>query len=356
MKNLNRLTHIAFLLFIAISVNAQKFEKSNKPFTADNGKTYHVGDTVILCSPADYGNMFHYYYFDKKLTPQRAYYTSETINKGEKVDKRFTAHIIKQFRIYEGGNTIAVTDKMFGYGIDLNGALETGEVACPDYLDYWADTTRFFLKERAFIGAVKTIDDIDKNTTKEYAYRFDRKNYKVNFQDEFSFHSYLSEQKKELENKVNEFDKEKLYVLPVKMEFGSYDFDTNSFPIDWQGNMKALFVDYTESLIVKDVNSEGIDLMDLNVFLENTDEFISFPLNPTKAKILVDYRKSSAGKVNRDVYAGVWFKIKELASEEFYSQYNVTEKSKKFLICEVKRIDLFEDNSCLYHYLSTVKK
>ncbi len=356
MKNSIRLTHIVFLLFKVVTANAQKFEKTNKPFTTNNGKTYHVGDTVILCSPADYGNKFHYYYFDKKLTPQRAYYTTEVINKGQKVDNRFSAHIIKQFRVYENGQTIAVTNKTYGYGIGLNGGLATGEVACSDYLDYWADTTRFFLKERAFIGAVKTLGEVNKNTTKEYAYRFDRKNYKVNFQDEFSFQSYLSEAKKDLTDKVSEFDSEKLYVLPVRMEFGSYDFDTNSFPIDWKGNMKALLVDYTEGLIVKDVNSEGIDLMDLNVFLENTSEFTSFPLNPTKAKILVNYRKSSTGKVNRDVYAGVWFKIKELASDEFYTQYNVTDRTKKFLICEVKRIDLFEDDSCLYHYLSTVKK
>lgn len=356
MKNQTKLTLVLVAFILTFSTNAQNFEKSKDPFTAIDGKTYYIGDTVILCTAADYGNTFHHFYMGKNLTPIRAYYTAETFNKGDEIDYRFSAHIIKQFRNYDDGRTIALTNKMFGYGVDINGALQTGEVACQDYLDYWADTTRFFLKKKAFLGALKTMDAIDKNTTKEYAYRFDRKAYKANFQDEFSFHSFLSKKKEELEKELSEFDEEKLYVLPVKLEFGSYDFDNNSFPIVWNGNMMPLLRDQTENLIVRDVNSEGIDLMDLNVFLENKDDFSSFKLHPTKAKILIDYRKSATGSIDRTLYAGVWIKIKRMAGDKFHADYDITDKSKSFLICEVKRMDLFEDDTYLYHYLSTVKK
>ena len=356
MKKQNKLI-LAFMAFVlTFPIYGQKFKKSKKPFIATNGQTYNVGDTLILCTPADFGDTFHYYYLGKNLVPVRAYYTSERFNKGEEVDYRFSAHIIKQFRIYDDERTIAVTNQMFGYGIDINGALQTGEVACQDYLDYWADTTRFFQKKKAFLGALKTIGTIDKNTIKEYAFRFDKKKYKENCRDEFSFHSYLSKKEEELKKLLADFDNEKLYILPVELEFGNYDFENNSFPIVWDGNVMPLLKDQTENLIPRDVNNEGIDLMDLNVFVENRDDFSNFKVHPTKAKMLVDHRKSSVGSIDRTLYASLWIKIKSIAGDELYSDYDIHDKSKIFLICEVQRIDLFEDNTFLYHYLSTVKK
>lgn len=356
MRKTIKLIAFVLLLIQANVIHAQKFRKSDEPFTAANGKTYNVGDTIILCAPADFGNTFHHYYLGKNLNPLRAYYTNEVVSKGQQTDLRFKKQVIRQFRIYEDQRTMAVTDKMFGYSIDLNKALNSGEVATPKYEEFIYRTSELFEPKLAYISALKLTGNIDKNSAKEYAYRYYRKEYKQKYQDEFELHSFLNDKKKELTKKVEEFNSDKLYMLPVNQSFGSYDFDLGAFPIEWDGNMKSFLNDATENLIVKDINEEGIDLMDLSIFFENTEEFKSFPLEQTKAKYLIDKRKASSGKVNRKLYACVQFKIKSLAGPDFYEQYDISDKTKKFLLCEIKRVDLFEDDTLTYHYLNTLEK
>ena len=141
-------------VLLSVNVNAQKFEKSEEPYKAKDGKTYHVGDTIVITSPADFSDAFRYYYFDKKFTRQRAYYTMERINKGQKVDNRFTKHIIKRFRIYEDGRTLAVTNKTFGYSVDLNKGLEMGEIATDELMELY-DKPELFDNEKAFHGDIR---------------------------------------------------------------------------------------------------------------------------------------------------------------------------------------------------------
>ena len=127
-------------------------------------------------------------------------------------------------------------------------------------------------------------DDIDNNDAKEYLYRFDHDVYKQNYQDEFSFNSLLSNKKKELVEKAKEYDLNKPFFAYTKQEFGSYNFDTNSFPIVWDGNYTRLMDDMTESAVKKDINNEGIDLSDIRLCFENAEEFSNFPLAPERAK------------------------------------------------------------------------
>ncbi len=344
---------IGTLLMLPVMLNAQKFTKSVKPFTASNGKTFQVGDTIIITSPTDFGNMFHYYYFDKKFTPQRAYYTSEVVNEGQFVDNRFRKHIIRQFRVYEDGKTIAVTNKTFGYGVDLNKGLEMGEVANDNLMELY-NKPEIFNNEKAFLVTMN--EDIDNNDVKEFLYRFNHDVYKQNYQDEFSFNALLSSKKKELTEKAKQYDLNKPFLAYTKQGFGSYNFDTNSFPIVWDGNYTRLMDDLTESAIKKDINNEGIDFSDIRLYFENAEEFSSFSLPQERAKFLIDYRKQPSGKVDRSLYVGVQFIVKEIAGADWIKNKNFTDGTEKVLICEIMRLDMFEDKAFEANYLSTVKK
>ncbi|MBZ4675417.1 MAG: hypothetical protein JG782_36 [Anaerophaga sp.] len=90
MKKQNKLTLTFLALTLAFSTYAQNFEKSKKPFTAVDGKTYNVGYAVIFCTAADYGDTFHYFYSGENLTPVRAYYTAQLFNKGDEIDYRYS--------------------------------------------------------------------------------------------------------------------------------------------------------------------------------------------------------------------------------------------------------------------------
>ncbi|MCW3789612.1 DUF4852 domain-containing protein [Plebeiibacterium sediminum] len=358
MNQINLITKLFVIVLLSLSqfTNAQKFEKSDDPFTAINGVTYHLGDTLVVCSPADYSDTYKYYYIGKNLTPQkRGAYRSDVINKGQDFGGNYEAHIIKQFRVYDDNRTLAITNKMFNFGIDINNALQTGEIACPEYYEYWEDTTRFFTPKNAFIASKKLSGEINNNVIKEYAFRYDRKAYKQNYSDEFSFHSYVSTKKKELIDEIECFEIGRTYIQPVTLEFGSYDFDTESFPMNWDGESVRFLKDQTETLIAEDINGQGIDLTDLCIYFENTDAFQKIKLNPNKAKLLIDYRKSSSGRVDRTISAGIWFKIKHLADEQYCAKKGIKDLSKQYLVCEIQRIDFFEDKTCKYRYLSTSK-
>ncbi|WP_075603202.1 DUF4852 domain-containing protein [Saccharicrinis aurantiacus] len=350
-----KLTKVLIKLFLIfpLLLNAQKYTKSNEPFTASNGKVYHIGDTIVITSPCDFGNMFRYYYFDKKFTPQRAYYTMEKVNKGQEVDNRYAKHIIKQFRVYEDGRTIAVTNKTFGYGVDLSKGIEMGEVATDELMQLYHKPD-ILNNESAFLITME--DEITSNNVKEYLYRFEKDIYKQNYQDEFSFNELLSTKKKELVTKAENYKLNKAFFSYTKQNFGSYDFDTNSFPIIWEGNSTRIISDSGETSVAKYINNEQIDFSVVRLYFENIEEFSSFPLPQERAKFLIDHRKQPSGKVSRDLYVGVQFIVKEIAGSEWIKNKYFSDGTEKFLICEITRIDLFEDKDFAVNYLSTVKK
>ncbi len=356
MRKLTVIGITGLVILFQTSAFGQKFIKSEEPYKAANGLTYHIGDTITLYTPYDYGNKFHYYYMGKNLNPQRAYFTSQMgITKGQLVDYRLTQQVIKQFRKYPEEGMIAVTDKTYGYSVNLDKGLESGEVAGPLLEDYLYHMPTLFSDSIAFLSLLKYGEPLDRNKIKEYFYKNYRSEYNQNREDEFSLNTLLNDKKNEIKDKVNSIDTTQVYLLPVIQKFGSYDFDNNSFPIVWKGDIARILKDRSESWIAKDVNNEGIDLTNLNLYFENTSEFPSFPISPEKAKIVVDKRKEFNGDVDRSLYLAVHFKIKSLADDSFYETNKISKKSKKYFIAHIERIDLFEDKTFMYHYLSTVK-
>ncbi len=191
--------------------------------------------------------------------------------------------------------------------------------------------------------------------SKEYLFKNYRSQYNQNREDEFSLHTLLNDKKNEIKEKVTSVDTTQVYLLPVIQKFGSYDFDNNSFPIVWKGDIARILKDRDENWIAKDINNEGTDLTNLNLYFDNTADFQSFPISSEKAKIIVDKRKEFNGDVDRSLYMAVQFKIKTLANDAFYEANGISEKSKKYFIAHIERIDFFEDDTFMYHYLSTVK-
>ncbi len=352
-KNLTKAFFIAFVV-LAINVNAQKFTKSVEPYKTVSGKTYHVGDTIIITCPSDFSNTFVYFKSGKKLQmPIHATFTSNIVEKNQIVDRRYTRYVIKQFRDYGNLGMYAVLDKMFGYAVNIDQGLEMGEVANEKLIELY-DKPELFNNEKAFLLTLGT--EIDNNDVKEYLYRFNHDEYKQNYQNEFSFNSILSSKKSELIEKAKQYNINKPFFAYVKQKFGSYNFDTKSFPIIWDGNYIRLMDDQLESSISKDINNDGIDFSDIRLYFENMDQFSSFSLPQERAKFLIDHRKQPSGKINRSLYVQVQFIVKEVAGTEWMKNKNFTDGTEKVLICEIKRIDMFEDKASVANYLSTVEK
>ncbi len=353
--NLIKIFITAFVIastLLPIKANAQKFKKSEEPFTAINGKTYYIGDSIIITSPADFSNRYVCYKVGSKLQESQVAIRESVLEKGEMVDVRYTKCAIKQFRHYESEGTYAVVDKLFNWAININKGIEMGEIASDKLIELY-NKPEHFSKEKAFLSTLG--ETIDNNDVKEYLYRFYRKEYKQNYQDEFAFNSLISSKKKELVDKAKQYDENKKFFAYINQEFGTYDFDTKSYLIVWDGNYIHLMDDTTEDIMSKDVNDERIDFSDIAIYIDNTEEFASFPLPQERARYLVNHRKSSNGKIDRSLYMGVQFTVKEIANEEWLKAHDIKDLTKKILICNLKRVDLFEDKACEANYLSTVE-
>lgn len=117
-----------------------------------------------------------------------------------------------------------------------------------------------------------------------------------------------------------------------------------------------LLGDISESFINKAVFNKKIDLSDVRLYFVNTDDFSSFPFPQKRAKSLIDHRKKGSGKINRSLPMQVQFVVKEIANEDWLKNHQFSDNSVKVLLCEIKRVDRFEDKKKEMNYLFTVEK
>lgn len=87
MKQLLINVFCVLLLSLPLVSMAQNFTKSEEPYVAVDGHTYHIGDSIIILAPSDFSNTFSYYKIGKKLAyPVQA--QSKTKD-GKIIDRRF---------------------------------------------------------------------------------------------------------------------------------------------------------------------------------------------------------------------------------------------------------------------------
>ena len=158
----------------------------------------------------------------------------------------------------------------------------------------------------------------------------------------------------QLQKAVKNIQEDKTYYVIFKDKVGNYNFETNTFPIAWENNGMIMLDDFWESLAKKNL-SGAIDLTDLRIYFRNSDEFSELPLSPQRARYFVDHRKSANGDIDRSIYFLIQFNVKEMVGAENF-QRKILNPGEKYLMYEIKRIDFFEDSSCRYNYLSTLKK
>lgn len=347
---------LALLLLLPTLALSQKFQKSELPYTSSSGKVYHVGDTIVIGSPADFSNQFSYYFMGNKLTSTVSAVTTHKVGEEVKTyDKRYRGEIIKQFRIYPDGDTYVVTNKTFNYLINIEKGLETGEILTPKLMELINNKPTVFSDSIAYLAYLKRKENINTENVKEFLFLFDRKKYNSVREDEFAFHSQMKETHLFLNEAINEIDVSKTYFIKFKNEIGNFDFDSHSFPLAWDGNGAQILNNTWSSFVPEDINKSGIKLTDLRVYFSNYKDFKHLPLSIEKAQHLINHRKSSSGNVDRNVYMIVQFKIEKLVDKEDF-EHALKLKGDNYLICEIQRIDFFEDDQILYNYLNTVEK
>ena len=330
---------ILFLLFISNYMFGQTFTNSNQPYKAKNGIEFKIGDTILITTPYDFSNVYKSYY-SRKTKKQEAITKIDNYT----FDSRRRIHIIKQFKINAESVTFAVFDKLFNEMVDIELGIETGEIANDFLKEIYKSSKIYFTDSIAYLNYLKRANALTNEQVKEFIFLFDNKKYNSFREDEFQFNSEIRKTKEFLTKELSIFNLEKNYYIFTDLQFGNYDFDSLSFPLKWKGEAMDILNDTWETFTTVDMNKIGVDLTNLKLVFTNIENFSAMPLNEEKAKLLVNYRKDETGVVNRDLKAGIKFKIKELKKEE----------NQNYLLCEIIRLDLFEDKD-LYNYLNSIK-
>ena len=176
-------------------------------------------------------------------------------------------------------------------------------------------------EEMAFIHYIKLTDQNKKDFSAEYLFKFQNDIYDKYWNDEFDFNDKLNSTYLQIASKVKNFNSDVEYALTTTSEFGEYSFEQNMFEFTPFG-LGTYFP------MVNNPNSYYCQkcktFTDINLFFKNGTDIQSLDINPDEASRIVKERKSSSGRVNRDVVIRVHFKLtSEYEAEVRGNQHDV---------------------------------
>jgi hypothetical protein len=329
-------------MLFPFAILAQTFKTSNQPYVAKNGKTYKIGDTLIITTPTDFSDEYKSYVQGRKLnlkkTIEKVTESSET-----KIDNRNKWFTIKQFRIYEEYGTFAVSDRFFNIMVNIERGLENGEIAGEKHKEYFYKRPKSLTDSIAYINYLYQQKNVTDSNVKEFFYLFDNKKFNSVRQDEFGYNAEMKKTKIFLDKALSKVDTTEKYYIRYEDYLGNYNFDSLSFPLIWENNSLKILSDFWKIFTPEDINKNNVLLSNLTIKFSNTNDFNYLPLNLQRAQSFIKHRKSENGNVDRKIYFGIQFKFKGLEGNK-----------EKILICEICRIDFFEDKDFI-NYITTLE-
>lgn len=103
-----------------------------------------------------------------------------------------------------------------------------------------------------------------------------------------------------------------------------------------------------------DINKNKVSLTDIKILFTNVDKFNKMPLNEDKANTFVKHRKATNGNVDRTIKMVIYFTIDGLKHDAPEKWKDITLHDENILVCDIKRIDFFEDGWPSWNWLTSV--
>lgn len=224
--------------------------------------------------------------------------------------------------------------------ININEAIKSGEIILSKKNDSFGecisftDTVALLYK---IIQKQKPVSDY----SMEYLYRFKNENYKKFKQDEFELDNQKQMVNEQINTDIKTFNDSTVFVLKLELNFKNYDFQTQSFPIDYIDKqfevIKSEFPQYTQTKIV----------------FTNSSAFENLKMEKDNAGSLIKRRKDKYGNVNRKIYAKVYFKnISTQMYQELQKQHS-DDNLFNYIFGNIIKVDVFEFNNYEYNYLGS---
>ncbi len=145
------------------------------------------------------------------------------------------------------------------------------------------------------------------------------KKWKLYKNDEFLLEDVRPKFMDELKGKVAVYDVSESYTLKTGVEIGKYDFEAGEFPL-----IKGVSEQTYFPLRPKIYPSPKTFPREFRIFVENFDGIGGLEMSKEEARTFVSNRKSSSGRVDRDVSLVMNIRITKFKSENSFQDFYAT--------------------------------
>lgn len=327
------LASIFALTLISTVAFAQTLSRVSGPVQVGE-LTINEGDKFIVYEPQNFQKTYESIYSNRKLTTKRSRFTKLD----DKTYDYSLAHytVAKIFKTFD--SKIILSDGgIFPNFVDINEALENGEVITEDELSYRYKERAILDDSTAFIHFIKRFDGETNEFWKDWLYTYRNDVYDRTREDEFEFYGVVNKAGELLLESAENLDNTTVYSANIKVELDDYDFTSHSFKFLWKG---ATFKIFRRSIWCPCT----LDRIDLE--LSNLSEFNTLPVPFDQAKSFISNRKNRYGSVDRDVY--LWINLK-LTNDLKY------ENGDAVLRGIVQSIEVYAEENHINGYLGTIE-
>ncbi|OFX18842.1 MAG: hypothetical protein A2033_06575 [Bacteroidetes bacterium GWA2_31_9] len=310
-------------------------------FITKDGSRFNLNDTITIGSASNDGKFYssiRIVNYDNKSF--KSYKNLDTNIDGQRLPIK---KIYKNSDIFNDATLIEVGESGLlktRYYIDIESAVMKGEIVLlnKNTIDFISTE---LTEKMTFNNFIKlSSSDIDKNK-EEYLYRFLHETYKKNQNDEFEYNSDLQTAKTILKKNIEEIDTSTIYSIYTKLSFQEYNFEKEGFPLEGD----TLVLKVVEPIMRIFAHSKS-DYNNIVLAFSNFRKFKFININKDDAKKLIIRRKDNLGKINRDVYAKIFFKLKGA---------NYSDKTpQRALIGDLIKIDLYEFKSLKGNFIGEI--
>tara|TARA_Y100000782_G_C10178940_1_gene263157 strand:- start:836 stop:1636 length:801 start_codon:yes stop_codon:yes gene_type:complete len=143
------------------------------------------------------------------------------------------------------------------------------------------------------------------------------KTYKKYRNDEFELASKKAEAVERIKQDTNNFDETRVHKLFTEWDFGKYDFDKGEFPLESLSSTTSYRFKQDHIRMPKNKFPREFKL-----YLTNPEVIGDLKMAPEKAKVFLQKKKNSRGRIDRELPAMFYFKFVRLDEGEgiFYGE------------------------------------
>lgn len=320
-------------------------------YTAFDGTLFKVGDSINIGDPSGVTKYKHLKSFDSKSSVGYSPTVPSFVQGNKYIIKKFHINDKKFNKAFYSNNSVVVeygTKGLWGISMyaELNLAIQSGEIALK-YSPINAPKKAQLTDSVALVYYYKSANVSNEKLQEEYLYRFLPALFKRSKNDEFEYQNSLGIAKNNLEKLSHKLDTATEFEMYSKFKIGNYNFEQLGFPID-ENELNIIMLKQVNSIL----SNSKADYLPLVTVFENFDSFKFLEVDKVIANTLIKRKKDKYGKIDRNLYARITYKI---STENYNEEIKNFSNEYRYIIGIITSIEFYEFDNFKYNWIGEIK-